>query len=192
MYVNNYSNRTEFLEKFKQEHGTSMSRSKIKDRYSNNRNNQKNSNTNNTADKNSNYNSNLLKKSGLDGRWDYLYHLEKLKRSKLEEKRKIKENELFEKDLTECTFSPKLNKMKNFKNNFNSNSMIKSTSFQDKDNSINQLYTDDNMNSKIYSGNLLERQQMWEYKKKLKIENIRHHEITKNVKECVFQPKLVK
>jgi hypothetical protein len=186
MYVNNYTNRNEFLEKFKQDHGINTNKSKLNHKTTNNK---KNSYSNNS---NTNNNSNILKKSGMDGRWDYLYQLEKLKQSKLEEKRKLKENELFEKDLTECTFSPKLNKFKNLQYNFNSNSMIKSTSFQEKENSKNSLPTDENINSKIYSGNLLERQQWWEYKKKLKIENIRHNENTKNVKDCIFKPKLVK
>jgi len=195
MYVNYHSNRNEFLEKFKQDrlknendnpyminkrtgsknHKAAIAENKIK-------------NSEFLSNKNNN-----LKNLGMEGRWDYLYELEKLKRAKLEEKRKIKENELFEKDLTECTFSPKLNKIKNLKDHFNSNSKFLSSSYLEKENITGlALPTDENLNSKIYSGNMIERQQWWEYKKKIKIENIRHNENSKNIKECVFRPKLVK
>jgi hypothetical protein len=195
MYVNYHSNRNDFLDKFKQ----NRARNENDNPYIINKKTQnktskaaisenKIKNSESLSNRNNNF-----KNLGMEGRWDYLYELEKLKRAKLDEKRKIKENELFEKDLTECTFSPKLNKFRNLKNNFNSNSKFLSSSYLEKENNSGMaLPTDENLNSKIYSGNMIERQQWWEYKKKIKIENIRHNENSKNIKECVFRPKLVK
>lgn len=45
-------------------------------------------------------------------RWDYLYDYERVKRAKLEEKRiTIKKNEEA-KEFSNCTFSPKLNRIR--------------------------------------------------------------------------------
>jgi hypothetical protein len=195
MYVNYHNNRNEFLEIFKQDHRSEV---KIHNKKSTNilnpnknSNDRKPSNATNQNDSIHNNSSNLLKVSGIDGRWDYLYRLEKFNQSKLQEKRKLKENELFEKDLRECTFSPKLNKSFNQKNLISNYKIPSPDSFQEKDPSEIALPRDEIINLKILSGNLIERQQRWEYKKKLKIENIKHNQHIKNIKECVFQPKIV-
>jgi len=197
MYVNYHNNRDEFLEKFKQDHRSEVKniREKSTNKLNPNKNSslRKSSNAINKTISVDDNSSNLLKVSGIDGRWDYLYRLEKYNKSKLEEKRKIKENELFQKDLRECTFSPKLNKSFNNQNNFISNfNTVSPDTYQEKDPVEIELPTDEIINSKILSGNMIERQQWWEYRKKLKIENIKHIQNSKDIKECVFQPKLVK
>ena len=53
-----------------------------------------------------------VKKKDEEGRWDYLYKLEKLKRIKLDEKRRMKDMNEYKRDVDECTFSPKLNSSK--------------------------------------------------------------------------------
>jgi hypothetical protein len=100
---------------------------------------------------------------------------------------------LFEKDLREFTFSPKLNKSFNQKKLILNDINIPSPeSLQEKDSSEIALPTDEIINSKILSGNLIERQPWWEYRKKLQIENIKHNQHSKDIRECLFQPKIVK
>lgn len=99
---------------------------------------------------------------------------------------------MFEKDLREFTFSPKLNKSFNQKNLISNFIIPSPDSFQEKDPSEIALPTDEIINLKILSGNLIERQPWWEYRKKLQIENIKHNQHSKDIRECLFQPKIVK
>jgi hypothetical protein len=180
-----YTNRNEFIERFRQEHGLTNNtntrqhtiegiETPIPRKITN-----KTSLNNSTVNININVNVNKSQQQ-LDGRWDYLHKLEKLKRMKLEEQRKLKEQVDFEKDLEKCTFSPKLNTNKSMGNLHRSKTQLNT-----------QLPTQENINTQILSGNLLERQQLWAYKKNLKIENIKHHQLNVETKECVFQPKIV-
>jgi hypothetical protein len=114
---------------------------------------------------------------GLEGRWEYLHQLEKLKRSKLEEQRNRKERELYEKELSECTFTPKLNKVKNYRI---LNTKLAGNNQIDNYSLINKV-----------DSNLLERQQSWSSKKNMKIEKIKQYQYEKNNEECFFKPKLV-
>lgn len=87
-----YTDRNEFLEKFREQQGLSF-----------------NFNTSQNYDINKSKISNL---SEGEGRWEYLYQLEQLKKIKLEKLRKQKEEIEYEKDFKECTFMPKLNDYK--------------------------------------------------------------------------------
>ena len=82
-----YTDRNEFLEKFREKQGLSINNSQTLD----------------------------LSKSKIssvgegDGRWEFLYQLDKIKQVKLEKLRRQKEEMEYEKDYKECTFTPKLN-----------------------------------------------------------------------------------
>ncbi len=107
-----YTDRNQFLEKFQKQHGLSVSNSNIFDSSK----------------------SKITTVSEGEGRWDYLYQLEKLKKMKLQKLRLQKEEIEFEKEYKECTFTPKLNNYKgnvyqglaNFTNNNTSNANLSS------------------------------------------------------------------
>jgi hypothetical protein len=127
-----------------------------------------------------------MSKSSLEGRWEYLFQLEKLKRTKLDEQRKLKDQQLFQKDLNECTFSPKLNTNKSV-------SLLspKSLSSLGYSNGNRVPSTSDSMMAQS-PDSLLGRQQQWNYKKNMRIENIKQTQIQNDNKECIFKPKLVR
>jgi len=85
-----YTDRNEFLEKFQKQQGLSVNNSKIFDSSK----------------------SRISTVSEGEGRWEYLYQLEKIKKIKLQKLRLQKEENQLEKDYQECTFTPKLNKYK--------------------------------------------------------------------------------
>lgn len=143
--------REEFIQNFRQKHGLSRVSSENKLTYSS--------------------------IAGMEGRWEYLHQLEKLKRSKLEKQRNRKEQEKYEKDLVECTFNPKLNKVKNYQ--------ILNTNLAG-----NHIQSNYNIHNYADS-NLLDRQQSWASKKNLKIEKLKQSQFEKNNEECYFKPKLV-
>lgn len=100
-----YTDRNEFLEKFQKQQGLSVNSSNIFDSSK----------------------SKITTVTEGEGRWEYLYQLEKLKKIKMQKLRLQKEEIEFEKEYKECTFTPKLNKYKgnvyqglsNFTNNNN-------------------------------------------------------------------------
>jgi hypothetical protein len=116
-----YTNRNEFLEKFREKQAVSFN----------------------------NYNSNSqsqtldLSKSKIsvgesDGRWEFLYQLDKIKKVKLEKLRRQKEENEYEKDFKECTFSPKLNEYHFTQGALSTFSNINNTSRANTSNIINK------------------------------------------------------
>lgn len=85
-----YTDRNEFLEKFQKQQGLSVNNSNIFDSSK----------------------SKITTITEGEGRWEYLYQLEKLKKMKMEKLRLQKEENEFEKEYKECTFTPKLNSYK--------------------------------------------------------------------------------
>lgn len=158
--MNLYTNREEFIEKFREQQGlprlTKLSSKNRKPRRDPNE----------------------------EGRWDQLYKLEQLKREKLDNLRLQKERETIEKETNECTFSPRLNKLKSSANLNNSHNISKSN------NSVCDVNSNFYRNLNI-QGTLLERQEEWSSKKSIKIENIKQNQIVKETEECKFKPKLV-
>lgn len=147
-----YTNRNEFIEKFREQQGLTP-----------------------LPDFNSSRFDTQIKQQ-IEGRWEYLHKLEKLKRIKLEEKRKEKTQKEYEKEFNECTFNPKIN---NFTPKLNSHkSFVNSQS-----KSIEQTNLD--------SSNLLGRQEIWNQKKNMKIETIKQSQTNDELKECHFKPLIV-
>ena len=102
-------------------------------------------------------------------RWIKLYNLNKVRQNKLnkqiEEKRKKDDEDL----ISECTFSPKINKNLSFNHSF---------SIMNNDNSKNDNF--------FHSLNLFQRQNAWNTKKQNKINILSNSLIEKNMKECIF------
>jgi hypothetical protein len=185
-------NRDEFIKQFKQDHGipvlnnNNINKSTIL---------QKSKSRGDLLNKSPSH----VKKKDEEGRWDYLYKLEKLKRIKLDEKRRMKDMNEYKRDVDECTFSPKLNSSKmirinsglsNMSNSSNNLSNI-SMSIQ-KSQIMKKNSNGNNSISLIEGGNLIDRHKAWEYKKNMKIENIKQSKFEKDNNECIFSPKLVK
>ena len=104
-------------------------------------------------------------------RWDYLHDLNKLQQVKLNEKRKMKKKEEEDEIMNECTFSPKLNKSVNYDN------MTINTDFS-------------KIDSKML--NLINRQELWNQKKKEKMDNLKKLENEREMKQCFFTPEINK
>lgn len=181
------TNRNEFIQKFREDQGLMPKNSR-----------QSTAENKNKQKSDSGVNQSGLNQKGNEGRWEYLHKLEKLKRMKLEEQRKVKEKELFENDLVQCTFSPKLNTNKslgNLSSNISQNAsrIITRPKTQDKSgynsNGNTNLPTSENVKT---ADNLIDRQKQWEYKKNMRIENIKQSQFVKDTRECIFTPKLVK
>jgi hypothetical protein len=178
----NITNRDEFIQKFRQDQGlepkTSMTRMKSTDKLNRSRVTHVNSN-----------NVSICRTINGEGRWEYLHQLEKLKRNKLDQQRKLKDQELFIKDLNECTFTPKLNTNKSM-------SLLTPKPLSSIGYSNNGTRMPNSPNSSSLSNlpcdNLLVRQQQWNYKKNMRIENIKQSQILNDNKECIFKPKLVR
>jgi hypothetical protein len=135
-----------------------------------------------------------MKKSEEGRRWDYLFKLEKLKRMKLDETRRLKDMNEYEKDLNDCTFSPKLNinKMDRVNSGIGNNLTI-TNAMRGQKSQIRKVNSNGDNSVALNEGtNLIDRQKAWEYKKFMKIENIKQIVIEKDTAECVFTPKLVK
>ena len=118
----------------------------------------------------------ILKKnnnSTREKRWIKLYNLNKVRQNKLnkqiEEKRKKDDEDL----ISECTFSPKINKNLSFNHSF---------SIMNNDNSKNDNF--------FHSLNLFQRQKAWDTKKQNKINYLSNSLIEKNMKECIFTPEI--
>ncbi len=166
------TDRNEFIEKFRQDQGLPMmSRNE----------------TSNTLSK-----SRIIYEPSIrevnDGRWDYLYSLEKLKQAKLNEQRRIKKMQVLQKENLECTFSPKVNRDKSIKN-FTNRNLPRSYNFDL--NGISNLLSNEREQKPHIGLNLLDRQQQWAYKKNMHIENIKNEQVVKDIQECIFKPKLV-
>jgi hypothetical protein len=115
------------------------------------------------------------------GRWDFLYQLEKLKRAKLQEQINKKQQELFEKEISECTFSPKLNKSVSI-------GYINTSPCPGSHNTT-QNYV---LATSGSSSRLIDRQKDWGNKKNIKLESIKQQEFIKQNQECIFKPRIVK
>ena len=105
-------------------------------------------------------------------RWDYLHDLNKLQQVKLNEKRKLKKKEEENEIMNECTFTPKLNKSMNYENmTLNTDfSKIKETQMLD----------------------LINRQELWNQKKKERMDNLKKLEKEREMKQCFFTPEINK
>ena len=106
----------------------------------------------------------------LEGRWEFLYNQNKIKKIKKEQYRKEQHEKRLQKELEECTFTPK--KISHF-----------------------QLRTDlEEKNNKSYNNidNLLGRQKNLLEKRNLELERIRQEKNEKDSKECSFKPIMVK
>ena len=104
------------------------------------------------------------------GRWNYLHDLNKLYLSKLEEKREQQKQIENEKEMEECTFEPKLNKGILYKNI--------------------SLNNDNKSNSSILNLNLIERQDAWNEKRKLKNKELAQLTEDQDMKQCFFTPEI--
>lgn len=136
-----YQNREEFLAKFQQQQKYNTIMTKEKE-------NQNDPNT----------------------RWNDLYKLEKRKRSKIEEQKMEKDRINTEKELRECTFTPKLN------TNYTSNRT--------------KVNNDNENNESPYASHLtlFARENAWKQKKLNKIEKVIQSNINKEMEECMFTP----
>ena len=125
---------------------------------------------------NSNKNSlnNTINNNNKIERWDYLYNLNKIKQEKLkeqiEEKKKKDEEDL----ISECTFTPKINKNTNFNNSF---------SLTNYNYSRNEIY--DNLD-------FVQRAKIWNNIKQNKINNLSKTINNIRMKECYFSPEINK
>ena len=104
------------------------------------------------------------------GRWNYLHDLNKLYLSKLEEKREQQKQIEDEKEMEECTFEPKLNKGILYKNL--------------------TLNNDNKTNSSILNLDLIERQDAWNEKRKLKTKELAQLTQDQDMKQCFFTPEI--
>ena len=114
-------------------------------------------------------------------RWNYLYNLNKLYKTKLQDKREQQRLLTEEKEMKECTFVPNLNKnlsyiSKNNKNKKYNNSNIK-------------LIKDNGNKSNIYL-NLIERQNAWVKKRNEEINEKIKKQQKEQMEECFFTPEI--
>lgn len=216
----NITNRNEFIQKFREDQGLSKnsrvntvgSESAIASPIKKGRNVNASGNVSNShsliylqgAHSRLNTSSGKIKQQN-EGRWDYLHKLEKLKRMKLDEQRRRKEEELFEQDLQQCTFSPKLNTNKSTGNlrgrsqksgGIAGLSSIGNTNLHTPDNyysyaSNSPKYIDSPHKKNESSPTIAERQKQWIYKRDVKLDKIKQNKIINENKECIFTPKLV-
>ena len=105
----------------------------------------------------------------LEGRWQLLYNQDRINKLKKEQFRKQQQNLQLQKELEECTFTPK--KFAHF-----------------------QLKTEIDENNKSYNtiDNLLGRQNESMAKREIDIERIRQEKNEKDSEECFFKPIMVK
>jgi hypothetical protein len=178
MYMNQqtYTDRNEFIEEFRKQQGLPNNEKKSQKKGS--------SKSSNTV---------ITQGNQKDGRWEYLYQLEKLKRIKLTEQRKMKEQGLYEKDLTECTFTPKLNTNKSTKYLHSGQSVGALSNVSSNLPSMTNYNSNSNLHQdgSVQYGTLLERQAMWSHKRHIKLENIKQTQLSKDNQECNFRPKIV-
>lgn len=180
------SNRDAFLEKFREQQGLSFI--------------------------SSNTNQNEINKSKIsnisegDGRWEYLYQLEKLKKIKIEEIRKQNQRDNLQKEYKECTFTPKLNKNRgsSYKNIIstannsllnlnNSKNTLQNSIVNTEGNNPNAGLNEDNLYINYnLQGDIHQRQKIWNSKKNSKIEEMKIKSNEKEIEECFFKPKIVK
>ncbi len=119
----------------------------------------------------------IIKKnnSTREKRWIKLYNLNKVRQNRLnkqiEEKRKKDDEDL----ISECTFSPKINKNLSLNHSF---------SIMNNNNSKNENF--------FHSLNLFQRQNAWNTKKQNKINFLSNSLIEKSMKECIFSPEINK
>jgi hypothetical protein len=111
-----------------------------------------------------------------DGRWDYLHQLNKVKKVRIDKLREVRKREEYEKDMSECTFSPRTNK--NYAN-ISQGTCNKSTG---------RLPT----LQELANLPLLDRQTSWNVRKSLKLDNIRNDQFMKEYQQCYFNPKIVR
>jgi hypothetical protein len=137
-------NRKEFIEKFRQSNNNTINDSRM---------------------------TNHQNETRFEGRWDYLHHLSKAKKTKFDQLREVKERSDYHKDMEECTFSPKVSKSKYVSNITHGNR------------SINQLENNQS---------LLDRQANWNAKKSNKLETIKNERVIKEYGQCYFSPKIVR
>jgi hypothetical protein len=126
-------NRNEFIEKFRQSNNNTLNDSKISQ----------------------------MTTQPFEGRWDYLHQLGKAKKSKFEQLRQVKEKDEFEKEMSQCTFNPRLNKSKQI------------------------------LNAKNSEQNVIQRQSNWNVKRNTKLEAVKNEKFVKEFGQCYFSPKIV-
>ena len=121
-------------------------------------------------------------------RWNYLYNLNKLYKTKLQDKREQQRLLTEEKEMKECTFIPHLNKNNSYISKYNNNNknnskhtFSNSKLIKNKDN--------DNSNSNIYL-NLIERQNAWIKKKKEELNEKIKKQQKEQMEECYFTPEI--
>jgi hypothetical protein len=116
-----------------------------------------------------------------DGRWDYLYQLNKVKKAKLDNMRKTQKQEEYNKDMSECTFNPKLNK-----SGYSSNVSYHGVGSRNS-RGVNLPTLQDLTNMP-----LLDRQASWGIRKNIKLETIKNEQYMKEYRQCYFNPKIVR
>ena len=114
-------------------------------------------------------------------RWNYLYNLNKLYKTKLQDKREQQRLLTEEKEMKECTFVPHLNKNLSYisKNN-------KNKKYND---SNSKLIKDIGNTSNIYL-NLIERQNAWVKKRNEEINEKIKKQQKEQMEECFFTPEI--
>ena len=180
----NFTDRNLFLENFREKNGLSR-------------------NTSYNFEKNKSKKLNL---SQGEGRWELLYQVDKLNKIKLEESRKKIQKEEIEKDLKECTFSPKLNKNRGnsylsfantsaytlTNNNITTNSKYRMESYGNITNP--KLFGSRNILHSEYSNNFADihqRQKNWNTKKNFKLLFLKEKSREKELEQCFYKPKIV-
>ena len=153
-----YADREEFIKKFKEEHPHYII------------------NDNNSI-------SRTTKTHKFKKRYDYLYQLDKEKRRKIEQQKNIKIKEQKEKELDECTFTPKITSSSYLKRNYSQNNLNLKQ--------IKNFHTNENENMKntqTINDSMITRQQYWMNKRNNKLDNIMKLEEKKMLNECIFSP----
>ena len=122
----------------------------------------------------------------INNRWNYLHDLDKLYKSKIEEKREKQRLLTEEKEMKECTFNPHLNKNISYiYNNLKSNNNI-----NDNNEKLKTNENDRKNHSSFVNLSLIERQKAWISKKKNDLkekESIKHKD---EMEECFFTPEI--
>lgn len=162
--------------------------------------------------------SNLKKLSEKDGRWEYLYQLNKLKKIKNYYIKEIVQKDQKDREKAQCTFSPKTNKVSKINEGYSQSSKNVYSNI-DRSNNISPLSLNYNSNAKrkismpinpkidlppayqrleeikpfkeIVNCDMFERQKMLDQTKQEKIQVLKSMEFEKEFSECFFKPRIV-
>lgn len=165
--------------------------------------------------------SNLKKLSENDGRWEYLYQLNKLKLIKNQYIKEIVQKDQMDREKAQCTFSPKTNlKISKINEGYSKSSKNIYTNIDDRSSNISPLRLNYNSNNgrkkqsiqpnpktefppayqrlkgikppkEIVNCDMFERQKILDQTKHDKMQVLKSSEFEKKFSECFFRPRIV-